>query len=136
MTRASTRCVVSGCNEPRHVSRSGRVYSKCDLHFRQDYQHQYANRRPPPVHRPQRHPSAVGKRIEALVIDWATERIYRVEGVVCTDDPFPLTYGELRKVMAEAAEQGLYVAEPKAYKDEDIYGETVTPDGILRGKDV
>jgi len=116
-------CTLLGCYAPRHVSKSGRIYARCDLHYRQQYQH--AATRPPGDHRPQRHPSAVGKRVNVMVIDWATERIWRVEGVVCEDEAMPKTHGQLLKLLAEAGEMGIYVCKPQPFREEDLYDQEV-----------
>jgi hypothetical protein len=121
--RRNGTCMVPNCRAPRHVSKSGRVYTKCDSHYREDYQH--AATRPPGRHRPERHPSAVGNRVQALIVDYATERIWRVDAVVCTDEPMPESEGELMKLLAETAEMGIYVAKPQPFKIEDLYNEEV-----------
>lgn len=119
--RRKGTCVMPGCHEPRHVSKSGRKYTKCDRHYQEDYR--AAATRLPGQHRPDRHPSAVGRHVRVKIVDYATERVWTVEAVVCSDDPLPATEGELRKLLAEAAELGFYVARPQPYKIEDLYGE-------------
>lgn len=116
-------CSVPGCFERRHISKSGRTYTKCYTHYRESYQKSYARKDTPKTPRPTVKPSQVGRTVEILITDWRTERVLKVRGVVICEEEMPKSYGDLRKIIALAAQENVYVAQTQAYKTEDLVAE-------------
>lgn len=116
-------CAIPGCTNPRHVSRNGRRYTHCYDHYRADYK-KAANHRRAHIPEPmptKRLPVPAPDAVRVLVIDWKTEQVFSVTGVVECVTPFPHTDGEMKLLIAAASRDGIYVAYMRAYKEEDLY---------------
>jgi hypothetical protein len=117
-------CTVPGCTNPRHVSKSGNTYTRCDMHCRERNK-QVARKRhlaAAPVDMPNRHEVAPEpETVHVMVLDWTSQRLFHVTGRVDCTEEFPPTDGDMKKIIALASQQGIYVAYIRAWKPEDLY---------------
>ena len=59
--------------------------------------------------------------VQVMVLDWESQRLFHVVGTVDCTEEFPPTEGDLKRVVALASRQGIYIAYICAYKNEDIH---------------
>lgn len=117
-------CTVPGCNQPRHVTRSGLRLTRCTEHYREWFKVNNNGGSIPKKRRPRKADTQAAATspdvVEVLVIDWQTEQVLRVTGSVNCSEPFPKTDGDMKKIIAQASRAGVYVAYIRAWKKEDL----------------
>lgn len=127
-------CTVPGCTEPRYVNQYGKRSTRCAEHVRERNKMWSQKKKLVTLAEPMDIPENVPTRrkstpapdtVPVLVIDWKTEQVFHVTGFVIGEpEPFPRTDGEMKKIIAQASQQGIYVAYTRAYKEEDLYEST------------
>ena len=123
-------CTVPGCGLPRHVSRYGKRYHRCEEHEKERSSKTTLKKKhsalAPPVHIPAAAPEKVQSEptpetVRVMVIDYQSQRLFHVVGTVNSADSFPPTEGDMKRIVAIASQAGVYVAYIRPYKNEDIH---------------
>lgn len=127
-----TTCCIKGCDQPRHVSDTGKVYTQCYPHMKETWNRNWKNTgkqrrtergrsKPKPI--PGRAASAldpVPDCVHVLAVDWKNNRLYRIEGRVVAVDAMPLTEGEWIDMQSKASLDGVLVAKPALFRKEEV----------------
>lgn len=123
-------CTVPGCGQPRYINRYGKRSTRCAEHVRERNKRESDKKKmvglPSSPHVPEntrirQKPAPDVDTVSIMVLDWKTEQVLHVTGSVACTEPFPRTDGDLKKTIAQASQQGIYIAYIRAYKSEDLY---------------
>lgn len=109
-------CAVEGCPNPRHVTKGGTRMTRCLQHYKEGYQKPSGY--VPTTSRRRELPTP--NTVQVLVLDWQTEQVLHITGIVDCSEPLPATYGDVLKQIAHASRDGVFVAYIRAYREEDL----------------
>lgn len=108
-------CSLPGCHNSAMVARDGKQYRKCHMHRSQQSKELHARLAEEKV------VSRDGETVQVVIVDYPSNALLYVQGIVLRSVPMPSTEGEMREQTARAAGAGMYVARPHPFrKSEDI----------------
>ena len=121
-------CNHPGCTAAPFVDTRGRHYKKCRNHLGEGFAAGAQKRQ-------QAKKSALGRKgeqVKVLILDWKNERMLWITGTADCVEPLPGTEADLLDILARAAQDGIYVAKPHAFRLTDLKPEV--PERKKKGK--